>query len=56
MRDVVAITGVPARTIRWYIATAKKRGWDPESKVLKDEWLKDAPRSGRPVKAAGPAS
>jgi len=44
--------GIPERTINRIYARAIERGFDPnqEPLVLKDEYLIDAPRSGRPKK------
>jgi len=45
-------TGVSVRQIDRIYARAVERGFDPTRRpfVLKDEWLEDAPRSGRPSK------
>jgi hypothetical protein len=42
------IVGCEERQVQRIFAKAKERGWQPGTK-LKDEYLKDAPRSGRPV-------
>ena len=46
------ITGIPVRTINYIYARACERGFDPNRRPveLKDSWLKDLPRSGRPKK------
>jgi hypothetical protein len=47
------MTGVSLRQIQSWYNNALKRGYDPSvSVLLKDEYLVDAPRSGRPKKAA----
>ena len=50
--QVVAITGLPTRTVNSIYARAIERGFDPNAVplVLKDEYLQDAPRAGRPTK------
>ncbi|KAI5926425.1 hypothetical protein F4810DRAFT_537967 [Camillea tinctor] len=49
-RDIHSITGVPERTINNVYKRACDRGFDPQTPILtiKDEWLVDSPRSGRP--------
>jgi transposase len=47
--QIVEMTGVSRRQIQSWYSNALKRGYDPSvSKLLKDEYLVDAPRSGRP--------
>ena len=50
--DVVEKVGCSARQVQRIYARAISRGFDPNETpfVLKDEWLQDAPRSGRPTK------
>ena len=45
-------TGISRHTINRIYAKAIQRGFDPTHSpiLLKDEWLEDAPRSGRPTK------
>ena len=45
-------TGIPIRTINHIWARACERGFDPNYRPfeLKDSWLEDLPRSGRPTK------
>src|SRR5450432_4245561 len=44
-------TGISKRQVQYYLATAKSRGYNPEvSIILKDEYLQDGTRSGRPRK------
>ena len=45
-------TGISVRQINRIYARAIERGFEPNSRpfTLKDEWLEDAPRSGRPLK------
>jgi transposase len=51
-KQIVDMTGVSTRQIQLWYSNALKRGYDPSvSKILKDEYLVDAPRSGRPKKA-----
>jgi transposase len=52
-KQIVEMTGVSLRQIQSWYNNALKRGYDPSvSVLLKDEYLVDAPRSGRPKKAA----
>jgi transposase len=52
-KHIVETTGVSLRQIQSWYNNALKRGYDPSvSVLLKDEYLVDAPRSGRPKKAA----
>lgn len=45
------ICGIKKRMVQRYLQTAKERGYDPlVDSTLKDEYLIDAPRSGRPRK------
>ncbi len=54
---VSEITGIGIRQIQKYYAAARERGYNPiESKVLKDEYFTDQPRSGRPTKATPEAA
>jgi transposase len=50
--EVAEKTGVSARQINRIYAQAIERGFDPNHMPfsLQDEWLEDAPRSGRPRK------
>ncbi|KAK0724053.1 hypothetical protein B0H67DRAFT_99132 [Lasiosphaeris hirsuta] len=50
--EVVEKTGCSARQVQRIYARAIERGFDPNETpfVLKNEWLEDAPRSGRPSK------
>lgn len=50
--EVAAITGLPIRTINSIYTRAIERGFEPNSVplVIRDEWLQDASRSGRPAK------
>jgi transposase len=45
-------TGISPRQVNRIYARAIERGFDPNHRpfTLKDEWLEDAPRSGRPSK------
>ncbi|KAF2815474.1 uncharacterized protein BDZ99DRAFT_506534 [Mytilinidion resinicola] len=51
-QQVVSITALSKRTVDSIYARAIKRGFDPNAVplVIKDEYLEDAPRSGRPSK------
>jgi transposase len=52
-KQIAEMTGVSLRQIQSWYNNALKRGYDPSvSILLKDEHLVDAPRSGRPKKAA----
>jgi len=47
--DVVAYTGIPRRTIQSFQKKARDRDYDlAESRILTQEHVEDAPRSGRP--------
>src|SRR5271154_4045622 len=50
--EIAAITGLSTRTINHIYARAIDRGFDPNiiPFQIKDEWVEDAPRSGRPTK------
>ena len=50
--EVSEKTGIPRQTVNRIYATAIKRGFDPNLLpfLLKDEWLNEAPRIGRPTK------
>ncbi|KAF2189324.1 hypothetical protein K469DRAFT_63154 [Zopfia rhizophila CBS 207.26] len=50
--EIVEKTGLSKRTINDIYARAIQRGFDPNHipLVIKDEYLQDAPRSGRPTK------
>jgi len=50
--QISAFTGISTRQVNRIYARACERGFDPNELplVLKDEWLEDAPRSGRPSK------
>jgi transposase len=50
--NISAITGVAPRTVNNIYARAIERGFDPNyiPIVIKDEFLEDAPKSGRPIK------
>jgi transposase len=50
--EISAITGISTRTINSIYARAIERGFEPNSVplVIRDEWLQDASRSGRPTK------
>jgi transposase len=51
---ITEITGLSRRTIFYLKKRARDRGYDPaRSRVLKMEYVEDAPRSGRPRVAAG---
>lgn len=47
--EVASLTGISARQVNRIYARALKRGFDSDQRplVIKDEFLKDAPRSGR---------
>src|SRR5450432_2313978 len=48
---ITAQTGISKRQVQYYLATAKSRGYNPEvSIILKDEYLQDGARPGRPRK------
>ncbi|SCN68977.1 uncharacterized protein FFB20_03274 [Fusarium fujikuroi] len=51
--EVSEITGLSIRTIDRIYARAIDSGFDPNVRplILKDEYLRDKPRSGRPTKA-----
>ena len=51
-REVSEKTGISRHAINRIYAKAIQRGFDPTHSplLLKDEWLEDAPRSGRPTK------
>ena len=50
-KEITAALGVSRAQIQRYRAEAARRGYDPTvSLVLKDEYLVDKPRSGRPCK------
>jgi transposase len=47
--QITDVTGICKRQVQYYFATAKARGFDPSiSLILKNEYLEDAPRTGRP--------
>ncbi|KAF1813253.1 hypothetical protein P152DRAFT_434157, partial [Eremomyces bilateralis CBS 781.70] len=50
--EIAEKTGLPKRTINAIYARAIERGFDPNHLPLhiRDEWLEDAPRPGRPQK------
>jgi transposase len=50
--EVAAKTGLSVRQVNRIYARAIERGFKPNQSpiVLRDEWLEDAPRSGRPTK------
>ena len=50
--QISAFTGLPAYQVNRIYARACQRGFDPNQipLVIKDEWLEDAPRTGRPTK------
>lgn len=50
--EIVEKTGLSKRTVNDIYARAIRRGFDPNylPLIIKDEYLKDAPRSGRPSK------
>ena len=50
--DIFAKTGVSISSINRIYAKAIERGFDPNIRpfVIKDKWVQDAPRSGRPQK------
>jgi len=50
--EIFAKTGISISTINRIYGRAIKRGFDPNIRplVIKDEWLEDAPRPGRPRK------
>jgi transposase len=44
-------TGISKRQVQYYLAAAKAHGYNPSiSFILKNEYLVDAPRPGRPPK------
>ena len=47
--DIFAQTGVSVSTVNRIYAKAIERGFDPNIRpmIIKDEWVKDAPRSSR---------
>jgi len=46
-------TSISKRQIQYYLATAKSQGFDPTvSIILKEEYLKDGIRTGRPKKTS----
>ncbi|KAI0190103.1 hypothetical protein F4808DRAFT_444860 [Astrocystis sublimbata] len=49
---VAWLIGLPVNQVNCIYARAIERGFDPNCRpfILEDEWLKDAPRSGRPTK------
>ena len=48
--DVEKWTGMKCTQIYYWRKEAKKRGWNPkESIILKEEYIQDAFRSGRPI-------
>jgi hypothetical protein len=50
--QVVSITGIPKHTVNNIYAQACERGFDLNKVplIIKNEYLEDAPRSGRPLK------
>jgi transposase len=50
--EISEITGISVRLINQIYARAIERGFEPNHRPLtiRDDWLKDAPRSGRPSK------
>lgn len=47
--QITEVTGISERQVRRFLATAKERRYDPSiSGILKDEYLQNAPRTGRP--------
>lgn len=50
--EIAEITGLQARTITNIFNRACDAGFDPTARplILKDDWLRDKPRSGRPTK------
>lgn len=50
--EVIAITGLAKATINHIYARAISRGFNPNQRpiVIRDSYLEDAPRSGRPTK------
>jgi Transposase len=50
--EIYGITGIPVRTVNSIYARAIERGFEPNERPLRlrNEWLEDAPRSGRPRK------
>jgi transposase len=50
--EVAAKTGLSVRSVNRIYARAIERGFEPNQSplVIQDEWLEDAPRSGRPTK------
>jgi hypothetical protein len=50
--EIQAMTGIPRRTIDDIYCRAIKRGFEPNERPLrlKNAWLEDAPRPGRPSK------
>jgi transposase len=50
---ITAQTGISKRQVQYYLATAKSRGYNPEvSIILKEEYLQDGIRPGRPRKTS----
>jgi transposase len=50
--EIEGIIGIPKSTINRIYARAIERGFDPNTRplIIKDAYLEDAPRSGRPTK------
>ncbi|PHH81602.1 hypothetical protein CDD82_352 [Ophiocordyceps australis] len=50
--EIAELAGISERQVNRIYAKAKERGFDPASRplILKDDFLIDAPRSGRPSK------
>lgn len=50
--EIAEITGISTRQVNGIYARAIERGFDPNHRplTLRDEYLRDAPRSGRPTK------
>ncbi|OAX82899.1 hypothetical protein ACJ72_02741 [Emergomyces africanus] len=51
-KEISEFTNLPAQTINRIYKSAQERGFNPNlpNLVICDDWLKDAPRSGRPRK------
>ena len=48
--QITELIGISERQVRRFLATAKERGYDPSiSGILKDEYLQNASRIGRPL-------
>ncbi|KAG6112225.1 hypothetical protein E4U14_002133 [Claviceps sp. LM454 group G7] len=50
--EVASLTGIPTRTVNKIFANAIERGFDPQRRpvIVKNCYVEEAPRSGRPTK------